>query len=203
MSENIVAQVFLQQIQTGLTFQIHLALDNTLMINQMKCSLPTLMCGDLRQILPVVREGTRANVADACPNRSKLWQNVTIYNLKDNNRLSVEIQALRCFRDKDLDPDLSEIILTNMIHGPYGHTKPSAPCMKDEKCSESFPRSFIQNTETGTDSYPNYRRRSPGEGGKNRQWSGSFYFPAGCDTIDRVWNSSADRRRTYSESFSK
>ena len=53
-----------------------------------------------------------------------------------------------------------------MIHGPYGHTNPSASCMKDEKCSKNFPGSFIQNTETGRDSYPNYRRRSPGDGGK-------------------------------------
>ena len=34
---------------------------------------------------------------------------------------------------KDLDPDLMEIVLTNMIHGPCGRTNQSAPCMKDGK----------------------------------------------------------------------
>ena len=54
-------------------------------------SLPTLMCGDFRKmILPyVVRGVTRANVVDACLKRSELWQNVTIYNLKDNMRAAL------------------------------------------------------------------------------------------------------------------
>ena len=51
--------------------------------------LPTLMCGDFRQILPVLRGGTRANVVDECLKRSELWQNVTIYNLKDNIRAAL------------------------------------------------------------------------------------------------------------------
>ena len=51
--------------------------------------LLTLMCGDFRQILPVVRGGTTANVVDACLKRSELWQNVTIYNLKDDMRAAL------------------------------------------------------------------------------------------------------------------
>ena len=62
--------------------------------------LPSLTCGDLRHILPVVRGGTRAKFVGACLKRSVLWQNVTVYNLKTMiwEQLSVEIQTLRCFQ---------------------------------------------------------------------------------------------------------
>ncbi|KIH54434.1 hypothetical protein ANCDUO_15421 [Ancylostoma duodenale] len=52
-----------------------------------------------------------------------------------------------------------------MIHGPCGALNPNSPCMKDGKCSKKFPREFIQETQTGNDGYPLYRRRRPEEGG--------------------------------------
>ncbi|RCN34924.1 hypothetical protein ANCCAN_19224 [Ancylostoma caninum] len=65
----------------------------------------------------------------------------------------------------DQDPELYEIITKNMIHGPCGPLNPNSPCMKDRKCTKKYPREFIQETQTGNDGYPLYRRRTPQEGG--------------------------------------
>ncbi|KIH68828.1 hypothetical protein ANCDUO_00835 [Ancylostoma duodenale] len=63
------------------------------------------------------------------------------------------------------DPGLFEVITKNMIHGPCGPLNPRSPCMKDGKCSKKYPREFIQETQTGNDGYPLYRRRKPEKGG--------------------------------------
>jgi hypothetical protein len=48
--------------------------------------LPTLLCGDFRQILPVVKNGTQANVIDAALKQSYLWNDVTTVHLQTNLR---------------------------------------------------------------------------------------------------------------------
>ena len=48
--------------------------------------IPTMFCGDFRQILPIVKNGTRANVVDATLKRSYLWQHVTVAHLMTNMR---------------------------------------------------------------------------------------------------------------------
>ena len=67
--------------------------------------------------------------------------------------------------NKETDPHLADLVVKNMIHGPCGVINPSAPCMKDGKCSKKFPKNFLHNTELGTDSYPQYQRREPESGG--------------------------------------
>lgn len=67
--------------------------------------------------------------------------------------------------DKETDPILSDLVASNMIHGPCGILNPAAPCMKNGQCSKKFPKSFLQHTELGNDSYPNYRRREQQDGG--------------------------------------
>ena len=50
--------------------------------------------------------------------------------------------------------------------------------MKDGKCSKKFPKEFINETQTGKDGYPKYRRRSPEQGGhvtKIRMKINGFY----------------------------
>ena len=37
--------------------------------------------------------------------------------------------------------------------------------MKDGKCSKKYTRQLIQETQTGVDGYPSYRRRQQGQGG--------------------------------------
>jgi len=67
--------------------------------------------------------------------------------------------------NKENDPELHNMVMAHMIHGPCGHLNPNCPCMKDQKCSKSFPKPFLQSTEQGMDSYPKYRRLKPEDGG--------------------------------------
>ena len=62
---------------------------------------------------------------------------------------------------------LEEIVLTNMIHGPCGQMNPKAPCMEEKKCSKKFPKKYQKHTTIdAVSSFPNYRRRSPEDGGR-------------------------------------
>ena len=63
------------------------------------------------------------------------------------------------------DPVLFEIIKTQMVHGPCGVLNPNVACMQDGKCTKKYPRPFTDETLTGADCYPSYRRRPPGQGG--------------------------------------
>ncbi|XP_052889849.1 uncharacterized protein LOC128298153 [Anopheles moucheti] len=48
------------------------------------------------------------------------------------------------------------------MHGPSGAANPTAPCMKDGKCSKRFPKPFSDQTHSTENGYPQYRRRSSG-----------------------------------------
>ena len=63
------------------------------------------------------------------------------------------------------DNFLFEIVVKNMLHGPCGNLNRNSACMVDGKCSKKYPRNLIQETKTGEDGYPVYRRRKPGDGG--------------------------------------
>lgn len=71
-----------------------------------------------------------------------------------DNIISAEIP------DPDIDPELHEIVRKNMIHGPCGIFNPQSPCMEDGKCTKNYPRQLLQETITGIDGYPLYRRRT-------------------------------------------
>ncbi|GFQ85636.1 ATP-dependent DNA helicase [Trichonephila clavata] len=71
--------------------------------------------------------------------------------------------------DSNVDPALYEIIRTTMIHGPCGHINKSSTCMLNGKCTKKYPRCFRKETQTGEDGYPQYRRRSPENGGIETQ----------------------------------
>ena len=47
----------------------------------------TLLCGDFRQILPVIQGGTRGNIVNSCLKRSYLWDHVLIKTLHTNMRV--------------------------------------------------------------------------------------------------------------------
>ncbi|XP_077282750.1 uncharacterized protein LOC143908816 [Temnothorax americanus] len=63
------------------------------------------------------------------------------------------------------DSLLHNIVKANMIHGPCGGLNHNSPCMKDGSCSKRYPRIFQNDTQTGGDGYPQYRRRSSANGG--------------------------------------
>ncbi|XP_073139037.1 uncharacterized protein [Henckelia pumila] len=57
------------------------------------------------------------------------------------------------------EPNLYEVVIHHMIHGPCGALNPNSPCMRDGKCKKKFPKPFVLHTSRGMDSYPLYRRR--------------------------------------------
>lgn len=67
--------------------------------------------------------------------------------------------------DPKQDANLLKIIVKNMIHGPCGNVNRDAPCMQNGECTKRYPRNFVDQTQTGDDGYPLYRRRSPEDGG--------------------------------------
>ena len=52
--------------------------------------IPTLFCGDFRQILPVIPRGTRANIVDASLRKSYLWQFITVMRFHTNMRVHLQ-----------------------------------------------------------------------------------------------------------------
>lgn len=44
-----------------------------------------------------------------------------------------------------------------MIHGPCGAIDIRSPCMTDGRCNKRFPKSFVNESVTGFDGYPQYR----------------------------------------------
>ena len=65
-----------------------------------------------------------------------------------------------------VDPELHQIVMSNMVHGPCGCINPNSPCMQDGRCSKKYPKQYITETQIGADSYPLYRRRNPDDGGQ-------------------------------------
>ena len=67
------------------------ALDRTLRDltgnNQPMGGICMLLCGDFRQILPVIPRGTRGNIMDACLKKSHLWDSVVVKHLHTNMRV--------------------------------------------------------------------------------------------------------------------
>ncbi|KAF8789240.1 hypothetical protein HNY73_007191 [Argiope bruennichi] len=74
--------------------------------------------------------------------------------------ICAEIPAL------ETDPDLHDVVITNMIHGPCSAINTQSPCMVDGKCSKRYPGKFTAETITGNDGYPLYRRRSTNNNGR-------------------------------------
>ena len=69
--------------------------------------------------------------------------------------------------DKEKDPELYEVIVKNMMHGPCGKHSPSSPCMADnafgiKEGSKKFPKDIQPVTISKNDGYPLYRRRADG-----------------------------------------
>jgi hypothetical protein len=64
--------------------------------------------------------------------------------------------------NKNRYPELHEMVVKHMMHGPCGPLNIKSPCMKQGSCKCYYPRQFGDTTLQGTDSYPVYRRRDDG-----------------------------------------
>ncbi|KAJ9566736.1 hypothetical protein OSB04_002702 [Centaurea solstitialis] len=75
-------------------------------------------------------------------------------------------------------PQMHQLVVQHMMHGPCGHLRPSSPCMQGEpkKCRWRYPRQFNDKTTQAEDSYPLYRRRNNGINVHVRR-----------DTLDNRW----------------
>jgi hypothetical protein len=61
--------------------------------------------------------------------------------------------------DPQTHPELHNIIMSNMIHGPCGEINKNSPCMDD---NQSFPKDFSASKIINSNGYPTYRRRDTG-----------------------------------------
>ena len=53
-----------------------------------------LLCGDFRQILPVIQGGTRGNIVDSCLKKSFLWEHVVVKHLHTNMRVHLHMDEV-------------------------------------------------------------------------------------------------------------
>lgn len=89
-----------------------------------------------------------------------IWLRDRIRPEQIDNVISAELP------DPTIDPELFETVTKSMIHGPCGQFNMESPCMdRDRGCTKRYPRRFVDETRTGDDGYPEYRRRSPAQGG--------------------------------------
>ena len=64
-----------------------------------------------------------------------------------------------------LTQELHEVVKKHMVHGPCGNVNRQSPCMNNGQCTKQYPKDFRNVTRLENDSYPDYRRRSPSDGG--------------------------------------
>jgi hypothetical protein len=64
--------------------------------------------------------------------------------------------------DIEVDPLGYALVDEFMIHGPCGNDNKKCPCMKDDKCSKNFPKSFQEETIVDDFGFTIYRRREDG-----------------------------------------
>ena len=81
--------------------------------------------------------------------------------------------------DKTTSPELHKLVTTHMIHGPCGKDHvPSGskgpPCTKKGECEKKFPKDYCQHTLHGESVSPQYRRRSPADGGQEAHFYSNY-----------------------------
>ncbi|KAI5446051.1 hypothetical protein KIW84_014045 [Lathyrus oleraceus] len=73
-----------------------------------------------------------------------------------------DIDNIICVRIPDLEVYLTlyNLVKAHMIHGQYGLSRLTSPCMKNKKCSKYFPKKFTDDTIVDADGFPLYQRRT-------------------------------------------
>jgi PIF1-like helicase/Helitron helicase-like domain at N-terminus/Helicase len=70
-----------------------------------------------------------------------------------DNIISANLPSIR-------QPELRQMVLQHMMHGPCGPSFPNSPCMTDGFCSKHFPKAFQENTVIQENGYPLYKRNN-------------------------------------------
>ncbi|XP_012837726.1 PREDICTED: uncharacterized protein LOC105958267 [Erythranthe guttata] len=65
-------------------------------------------------------------------------------------------------QDEEKHPELNELVLKHMMHGPCGDLNLKNSCMVDGKCKYHYPRPYCESTIQGKDGYPIYKRTKNG-----------------------------------------
>jgi hypothetical protein len=110
-----------------------------------------------------------------------IWLKEKIHSADIDKIISAELP------NPEEDNTLYQVVIKNMIHGPCGNLSKNSPCMVDGKCSKKYPRHLLQETQTGEDGYPLYRRRKPGDGGFTAKINIRGYSGAHEIEIDNRW----------------
>ncbi|MGD0510892.1 MAG: flagellar filament capping protein FliD, partial [Candidatus Micrarchaeaceae archaeon] len=94
--------------------------------------------------------------------------------------------------DVNADPALFQVVSKHMLHGPCGNLNRNSPCMRDGVCTKRYPRQFVEETQTGGDGYPLYRRRAPEQGGfkvkKGQVEYDNRWVVPYCPLLSRIFN---------------
>ena len=70
------------------------------------------------------------------------------------------------FPNPTVDPELHQIVMSNMVHGACGSINPQSPCIQDGLCSKKYPKRYITESQLGVDKYLLYKRSSLDHGGQ-------------------------------------
>ncbi|GJS41039.1 hypothetical protein Tco_0566082, partial [Tanacetum coccineum] len=86
--------------------------------------------------------------------------------LETNDKLKTPADIDRCISaeipDKEVDPELHQLVKECMMHGPCGPDHRSCPCMVENKCSKKFPKPFNEATYIDESGYAIYKRSDNG-----------------------------------------
>ncbi|KAL2992795.1 hypothetical protein AAZX31_10G068400 [Glycine max] len=101
------------------------------------------------------------------PNWPEIRRLLSPLNLKPTDRPYIVSRIFRLKYEHMLSDLTNELYLpslveNHMIHGPCGILQPNSPCMKEGKCSCSYPKQFQPQTLLDSNGYPVYRRRNNG-----------------------------------------
>ncbi|KAJ8933521.1 hypothetical protein NQ314_013961 [Rhamnusium bicolor] len=89
------------------------------------------------------------------------WREIT-ENIPRGDQTNDHPMLIAEIPDRNVEPDLYDIVTRNMVHGPCGVLNPNCPCMVDGKCSKGYPKPFIAETTIDENGRMTYRRRNNG-----------------------------------------
>ena len=64
--------------------------------------------------------------------------------------------------NKEIDPELYQLVTKNMMHGPCGLEYQNCPCMDKNRCTKKFPKNFNESTFIDEHGYAIYKRPNNG-----------------------------------------